>query len=85
MIPGLLDQNKKTAITSIIESAKPKEVGESEKDSNPGLEAAVDEMFSAFEAKDKAAFKEALKSFILMCDESTDGTQAEDLESPEAE
>jgi hypothetical protein len=68
-----------------MDSAKAKDVGDSEKDSDPGLQAAVDDMFAAIESKDKSAFKEALKSFILMCDDdSTDGA-SEDFKSSDGE
>jgi len=38
-----------------------------EQDSDIGHDAAVDEIFEAIESKDKAKFKEALKSFIEIC------------------
>ena len=45
-----------------------------------GYDTAVDEMFDAIENKDKAKFKEALKSFVNMCDDEEDSEEDEEGE-----
>ena len=82
MIPGMLrDNNDKTAITSVINSGEPKEVSDIEKDAEPGLDAACDEMMAAFEAKDGKQLKEALKSFIVMFQDAEGPKEPEAVKS----
>ena len=49
------------------------DLGEEIEDSDDlGYDSAVEEMFSAFESKDKAGFKDALKNFIRLCVDEQD-------------
>ena len=76
MIPGMMMDKKGTA-SLIIANSKPEEVSDVESDSNSGLDAAVEDMWNAVKNDDKAAYREALKNFIGMCDMSEDAAEAE--------
>lgn len=82
MIPGMMMDKKRTA-SLIIANSKPEEVSDIETDSNSGLDAAVEDMWNAVKNDDKAAYREALKSFIEMCDMSEDASEdAAEAEAP---
>ena len=51
---------------------------EDEVSSKEAEEAAVEEMFSALESKDKSAFGEALKAFLVACEGSYEESESED-------
>lgn len=42
---------------------------DADSDYSVGYDSAVEEMFAAFESKDVSAFKDALKSFIQLCED----------------
>jgi len=68
------------------EEIEKKDVNENgdEIDNNAGLDAAVQEMFDAFQVSNKDKFKIALKSFIELC-ENNEEEEEEELEGPEEE
>ena len=67
---AILEGMKKKGEDSEEESFEIEEAGED--DYSIGYDSAVEEMFSAFESKDAAGFKEALKSFIELCVDDKD-------------
>lgn len=63
--------NKKKPVTLIMDmmgkSEKAPAQDGAELDSEPGLDAAAEEMLAAIEAKDPAALKAAVRSMVQMC------------------
>ena len=83
--------DRKKMITTIIAGISPKhdmeekEVGDNEQDFEPGLDAAVDDIFSAIETKDRSLMKAALRDFHALVDEEREseepGEEEEESES----
>lgn len=62
MIPGMMGDDERRDGPPVI-----KEEMELEPEKEIlGLDTAVDDMFAAIDSKDKSAFKEALKAFLIM-------------------
>lgn len=66
MIPGMMGDDEKKIATVIV--GIPEESNEEPADL-VGLDTAVEEIMDAIKAGDKKAFKDALKSFIYMCEQ----------------
>ena len=76
-----MSDNKKKA-TSIIAKMNgmmdpKKEENGAEQDSSIGQDTAVEEILQAIKSENKVALKEALKSFIEMCDSEEDESEEE--------
>lgn len=83
----MMANDKKKSITLIMNKmrGKPEEMTEAptnemgdEVDDSMGLDTAAEEILSAVASKDAKALKEALKSFMEMCDSAEDMAETEE-------
>lgn len=81
MMPGMMaDDERKVAALIVGDGEEEHEIEET--DESVGVDTAIEEMFTAFETKDKAGFKAALKSFIQLCkdEKESDSEESYDVE-----